>query len=256
MSRVLITGGASGLGAALTRLLTARGDRVLVTDLAEEHEVPDGAVYQRLDVTSGDDWDAARKRVTEEFGGLDLLVNNAGVAAAGRIEKLNEAHWRRVLDINVLGAVTGCRTFTPLLKKQESGHIVTIASLAGLAHPAAMSSYNVSKAAVVALAESLRHELGPWHIDVSVVCPSFFRSDLAASLGGGDVAMERIAGAIIARAPLSADEMAVRVLAGIDSRKPLILPDGPARKAFWTKRLARRVYDRQMMAGGARLRKR
>ncbi|GGQ48062.1 SDR family NAD(P)-dependent oxidoreductase [Couchioplanes azureus] len=252
--RVLVTGGASGLGRALAAQLAARGERVLVTDLAPEHDVPAGALYQRLDITSAGDWGAAWDRVERDFGGLDLLVNNAGIAAGGRVDRLGDAHWRRVLEINVLGTVNGCRTFAPMLKLQGNGHIVNVASIAGLTHPAAMSSYDASKAAVVALSEGLRHELRPWGVDVSVVCPSFFRTNLAASLGGDDPLMERIATRLIARAPLDATEMAARVLRGVDARRFLILPDRPARRAFWSKRLARPLYDRRMIAAGARIR--
>ncbi|WP_406326864.1 SDR family NAD(P)-dependent oxidoreductase [Streptomyces sp. NBC_00203] len=252
--RVLITGGASGLGAALASRYAQRGDRVLVTDLAAEAEVPTGALYQRLDITSPSEWAGALERVRLDLGGLDVLVNNAGIAAGGRVDRLDDAHWRRVLDVNVLGAVNGCRTFAPLLKTQGHGHVVNVASLAGLVHPAAMSSYDASKAAVVALSESLRHELGPWGVDVTVVCPSFFRTNLAASLGGEDPLMDEVAAKLISRAPLGAEEIAARVLKGVDARRFLVLPDRSARLAYWTKRLARPLYDRRMLASGAKIR--
>ena len=138
MNRVLITGGASGLGAALAARFSARGDRVLVTDVNEPATLPAGARFQRLDITSESDWAAAADRVRDEFGGLDILVNNAGIAAGGRIDRLGADHWQRVLSVNVLGAVHGCRTFAPLFKQQGSGHLVNVASAAGLLHPPAM----------------------------------------------------------------------------------------------------------------------
>ena len=251
--RVLITGGASGLGAALAARYVGRGDRVLVTDLAETAEVPAGATYTRLDITAEDDWAAALERVRSDLGGLDVLVNNAGIAAGGRIDRLGADHWRRVLDINVLGAVTGCRTFVPLFKEQRSGHLVNVASAAGLVHPPAMTSYDAGKAAVVALSESLRWELGPWGVDVSVVCPTFFRTNLAASLGGDDPLMNQVATRLIERSKLGADEIADRVVTAVDAKRFLVLPDRNARLAFWTKRLARPLYDRQMRGMGARI---
>ncbi|MEU7907380.1 SDR family NAD(P)-dependent oxidoreductase [Actinoplanes sp. NPDC049118] len=253
--RVLITGGASGLGAALATRFAARGDRVLVTDLVEPAALPDGAEFQRLDITSEADWAVARDRVRDDLGGLDVLVNNAGIAAGGRIDRLGADHWQRVMNVNVLGAVHGCRTFTPLFKEQGSGHLVNVASAAGLVHPPAMSSYNASKAAVVALSETLRHELGPWGVAVSVVCPTFFRTNLAASLSGDDPVMRQTATKLIDTAPLGADEIAGRVLNGLDAGKFLIMPDRNARAAFWMKRLARAVYDRRMLATGAKLRR-
>ncbi|WP_040339858.1 SDR family NAD(P)-dependent oxidoreductase [Candidatus Blastococcus massiliensis] len=251
--RVLVTGGASGLGAALAARFAARGDRVLVTDVAPQADVPAGAAYQRLDITSEDDWAAARDRVRAAFGGLDVLVNNAGIAAGGRIDRLGADHWRRVLDVNVLGAVTGCRTFVPMLKEQGSGHLVNVASAAGLVHPPAMTSYDAGKAAVVALSESLRWELTPWGIDVSVVCPSFFRTNLAASLGGDDPMMDTVATRLIEGSKLGADEIAERVVRAVDAKRFLIMPDRNARLAFWTKRLARPLYDRQMLRMGTRI---
>lgn len=252
--RVLITGGASGLGAALAARFAARGDRVLVTDLAADAAVPAGAVYQRLDITAEDDWRAARDRVRAEFDGLDVLVNNAGIASGGRIDRLTGDHWRRVLEVNVLGAATGCRTFVPLFKEQGRGHLVNVASAAGLVHPPAMTSYDAGKAAVVALSESLRWELAPWGIDVSVVCPSFFRTNLAASLGGDDPMMDTVATRLIEGSKLGADQIAERVVRAVDAKRFLVLPDRNARLAFWTKRLVRPLYDRQMLGMGARIR--
>ncbi|WP_091381441.1 SDR family NAD(P)-dependent oxidoreductase [Geodermatophilus sp. DSM 45219] len=251
--RVLVTGGASGLGAALAARYAGRGDDVLVTDLAAHADVPAGARYQRLDVTSETDWAAALERVRDDLGGLDVLVNNAGVAAGGRIDRLDAAHWRRVLDVNVLGVVHGCRTFVPLFTEQGTGHLVNVASVAGLVHPPAMTSYAAGKAAVVALSESLRAELAPYGVDVSVVCPSFFRSDLAASLRGEDPLVEQLATRLITRAPLGADEVAGRVVAAVDARRFLVLPDRTARLVTWGKRLARPLYDRQMAAAGRRI---
>lgn len=251
--RVLITGGASGLGAALAARYAARGDRVLVGDLADTADVPAGALYQRLDITSEADWASALERVRAELGGLDVLVNNAGIAAGGRIDRLGADHWRRVLDVNVLGAVTGCRTFVPLFKEQRAGHLVNVASAAGLVHPPAMTSYDAGKAAVVALSESLRWELGPWGVDVSVVCPTFFRTNLAASLGGDDPLMDQVATRLIERSKLGADEIAERVVRAVDAKRFLVLPDRAARIAYWSKRLARPLYERQMRGMGARI---
>ena len=256
--RVLVTGGASGLGAALAAGFGGRGDTVLVTDLATDGQavpLPAGAVYRRHDITSESDWTAARAWVQQEWGGLDVLVNNAGIAAGGRIDRLDDAHWRRVLDVNVLGVVNGCRTFVPLFKSQGGGHVVNIASAAGLVHPAAMTSYCASKAAVVALSESMRHELQAWGIRVSVVCPAFFRTNLAASLGGDDPMMEETAVTLIGDAPRGADEVAEQVLRGVQDGRFLVLPDRDGRLAYWTKRLARPFYDRPMIAVGAQIRR-
>ena len=184
--RVLITGAASGLGAALTRALRARGDEVLATDLAADD------VDLALDVTSDEDWALAREQVLTQWGGLDLLVNNAGVAGGGRLDVATLEEWRWITEINLFGVVRGTRTFVPMFKEQRSGHIVNVASLAGLVHPAGMASYNAVKAAVVALTETTGHELAAYGVRASVVCPSYFRTNLLASMQGADTVAGRV----------------------------------------------------------------
>jgi NAD(P)-dependent dehydrogenase (short-subunit alcohol dehydrogenase family) len=131
VTRVLVTGGSSGLGAALVRAYAARGARVLNCDL---NEPDDGAEsFLRLDVRSDDDWAAARAWVEREWGGLDVLVNNAGVAGGGRIDVATMAEWEWITQINLFGVVRGTRAFVPTFKRQHSGQVVNVASLAGLA---------------------------------------------------------------------------------------------------------------------------
>lgn len=242
--RVLVTGAASGLGLALVRRLAERGDQVLATDLAGERpaDLPAGVDYRTLDVRSDEDWAAAREWVRTTWDGLDVLVNNAGVAAGGRIDVTTMDDWQWIVDINLLGVVRGCRTFVPLLKEQGSGHIVNTASLAGLVHAPGMSSYNAVKAGVVALSETLSHELAPFGIAVSVVCPSFFRTNLHQSLQGADAEMERAAHTMITRARRSADQVADRVVCGIDARRDVILTDVDGHVAWRAKRFVRPAY--------------
>ncbi len=253
--RVLVTGGASGLGRALVALLVERGDHVLAVDLAEERpdSVPSGAEYLPLDVRSQQDWDAALAWVREAWGGLDLLVNNAGIATGGRIEVEAMADWERVISINLLGVARGCHTLTPLFKEQRAGHIVNVASLAGLVHGPGMASYNATKAGVVALSETLGFELQPWGIDVSVVCPAFFRTNLHESFAGKDAAMQEAGVRLITQARSDATDIARIVLDGIDQRKPIILTDRLGRRAYFSKRFARPLYDRMMLGQAKRL---
>ncbi len=169
--RVLVTGGASGLGASLAAAFRARGDEVLVGDITEPRDL-------ELDVRSDDDWAAALARVEEQWGGLDVLVNNAGVAGGGRIDRTGMDEWQWITEINLFGVVRGTRTFVPMLRRQRSGHIVNIASLAGLVHPAGMGSYNAVKAGVVAFSETTAHELAEYGVHCTAVCPSYFRTGL------------------------------------------------------------------------------
>jgi NAD(P)-dependent dehydrogenase (short-subunit alcohol dehydrogenase family) len=256
VSRVLVTGGASGLGAALVQKFVADGHEVLTTDLGPEPPAGTGTPYLKLDVRSAEEWDRAVTWCRDTWGGLDILVNNAGVATGGRIDVESLAEWDRVVDINLMGVVRGCRAFTPMFKSQRSGHLVNTASAAGLVHPPMMSSYNSVKAGVVALSETLSHELHAYGVTVSVVCPSFFRTNLADSIQGADAEMGAVARRLIETSPRTADEIAAEVIAGIKQRRFLIIPDRPALMAWRTKRFARPLYDRQMRKLAARARDR
>ncbi len=205
-------------------------------------------------MTSDDDWAAALAWVETHWGGLDVLVNNAGVAGGGRLDVAELDEWRWITEINLFGVARGIRTFTPLFKRQASGQIVNVASLAGLVHPAGMASYNATKAAVIALTETAGHELASYGVHASVVCPSYFRTGLAESMRGRDGAVGAIVGQLVAASPTTADDIAQAVLAGIDAGDEVILPDPAARAAAGLKATNRAAYDAQMRHQAARLR--
>lgn len=250
MARVLVTGGAAGLGAALADAFASRGDQVVVGDLREGSGPHDAL---RLDVTSESDWAAALAHVERTWGGLDVLVNNAGVAGGGRLEVCTAQEWRQVLEANLLGAVLGTRTFTPLLKRQRAGLVVNVASLAGLVHPAGMAAYNASKAAVVALSETTAHELAAYDVGCAVVCPSYFRTGLVDDLEVTDEALGGVMRQLVSDAPLGPAEIAAAVLEGLDRGEELILPDPAARAAYALKQGDRAAYDETMRRQAARL---
>jgi NAD(P)-dependent dehydrogenase (short-subunit alcohol dehydrogenase family) len=256
--RVLVTGAASGLGAALTAAFLARGDEVLATDLAPPSSDIGGAGvdWLRLDVRSDEDWAAALAWVEETWGGLDVLVNNAGVAGGGRVDLCTMEEWAWLTEINLFGVVRGARTFAPLLKGQGSGRIVNVASLAGLVHPPGMGSYNAVKAAVVAFSETLAHELAPYGVGCSAVCPSYFRTNLTASLRGADTDVAAKVSAMVEQSPITAEDIAAAVLAGVDAGDELIVPDEAARAAYDLKRNHRDAYDTEMRRTAARLKER
>ncbi|MCW2833904.1 MAG: Short-chain dehydrogenase [Nocardioides sp.] len=246
--RVLVTGAASGLGEALTSTLRIRGDEVLATD-----RVAADGIDLVLDITSGDDWTAALGLVEERWGGLDVLVNNAGVAGGGRIELCSMDDWRWITEINLFGVVRGVQTFTPMLKAQRSGHIVNVASLAGLVHPAGMGSYNAVKAAVVAFTETCGHELAAYGIRASAVCPSYFRTNLLDSMQGQDETLARMITELVEGSDITADDIASAVLAGIEAGEDVIVPDEAARQAYFLKWADRAAYDKVMRHQAARL---
>jgi len=285
--RVLITGAASGLGLALAEAWAQRGWHVLLTDrdaealereaarlaatppratrgeeVAERLTSKPGAetlpepriAWLVLDVTDEDDWAAAREWVQERWGGLDVLVNNAGVATGGRMELASMEDWRWIVDINLLGVVQGCRTFIPLFKEQGSGHIVNTASLAGLLAPPTMASYNVVKAGVVALSETLRFELMPYGISTTVVCPSFFKTNLTQSLRTTDASVERAMDKLVTKSSVPASTIAEQVAYGVDEGRFLVLTDRDGRVAYFVKRFVPPLYRSKAAQAARRLR--
>jgi NAD(P)-dependent dehydrogenase (short-subunit alcohol dehydrogenase family) len=147
--------------------------------------------------------------------------------------------------------VRGIRAFTPVLKRQGGGRIVNVASLAALVHPAGMASYNAVKAALLALTETVGHELAAYGVSAHAVCPSYFRTNLMDSLQGTDEAVGRVMAQLVTTAPLGADEIAAAVLQGLEEGRELILPDPAARQAYGLKVADRATYD-ELMRGQAR----
>lgn len=258
--RVLVTGGASGLGRAMAARYISAGARVLITDRDDVSgkrtaaELGERAAFQHLDVTQESSFADVLAWCEREWGGLDVLINNAGVAAAGRFELIPEQDWNWVLDINLLGVVRGCRAFVPLFKRQGSGTIINIASLAALTNLPAMSSYNVSKSAVLALSQTLRHELAPYGISTTVVCPGFVRTNLGSSVRSPDPEAERLIDKLMASSTVTAEEVADQVFSAATKGDYLVLTHADGRKFHLMQRFAPRLADKVRIGFWQRLR--
>ena len=185
--RAFVTGAASGLGRAFALELARHRWQLGLADLsadrlervrAEVNAVGGRATIYTGDVASHDFVDSTLQRYAREVGGLDLLINNAGVAVAGLVEVTSAEDWRWAVDINLLGVVHACRTAVPLMRRQGSGTILNIASSAGFAAAPQMGAYNATKAGVIALTETLAAELSGSGVQVSVAMPGFFRTGL------------------------------------------------------------------------------
>lgn len=239
--RVLITGAASGLGLEMAREYLALGDEVILTDLHPEptdevRALPGRWSYRQLDVTADEDWQATAEAVDS----LDILVNNAGIAIGGSLESTSMASWQRIVDINLLGVVRGCRALVPALPR--GGRVVITASAAGLVHAPKMGAYNATKAAAVALGETLDAELRPRGITTSVICPQFFRSGLADSLSGEDAQADEMARTLLSKTHLTSEVIARRAVRGIEARRLVITPDAFATFAWYSKRFTRMPF--------------
>lgn len=263
-SRIFITGGASGLGRALAERFAAAGYAVCIGDIhAERGEETLAALQQKTaahflacNVQREEDLQAAADWLREHWGGVDIVVNNAGVAAAGNIDALPLEDWQWVMDINVLGVVRGSKVFTALMKEQGHGHIVNIASLAGLIHPPKMAAYCASKAAVVAISESMSLELADDNIGVSVVCPAFFRTNLAESARASDADSAGMTNRLVNKAKIGAEEIANYVFEAVQRGDHYILTHAESRRLFRLKRLVPfSWYRRVMLKGTSRMAK-
>ncbi len=183
----VITGAGSGIGRALALELAAAGYRVGIVDVdlgaaAEtlgmvERRGGTGEAWQ-CDVRDFGQVDATADHFFDAWGEVGLLVNNAGIGGGGYVGDTSLDDWESVVGTNFWGIVHGCHAFVPRMKGQRSGHIVNTASTAGLVPVIGFAPYNTSKAAVVSLSETLRMELAPHNIGVTVLCPSIVPTNI------------------------------------------------------------------------------
>jgi NAD(P)-dependent dehydrogenase (short-subunit alcohol dehydrogenase family) len=252
----------------MARRFAAAGFDVAVTDknqrrakavLAELIAAGANGFSQALDVTSDAEWDAFHQRVLQEWDGLDVLVNNAGVAAAGRCEETPMTEWKRIIDVDLMGVVRGCHTFLPLFRQQagggRKGYIINIASFAGLSAMPGLSAYGTAKAGVVALSEHLRTELADIGIGVSVVCPSFVRTNLMESFTSPDATHRDLLQRWMDKSQVTAEQVAESVLQAMRQRRFLVLTHAVTRwpwrlKRFWPERYYRAVISKASLTTG------
>jgi NAD(P)-dependent dehydrogenase (short-subunit alcohol dehydrogenase family) len=185
MATWLITGCSTGLGRAFARAALERGDHVLVTarDVAKVEDLasayPDTALAAALDVTDDAQVNAVVQQGIERFGGIDVLVNNAGYGYRAAVEEGDEDDVRRLFDTHVFGTMRTVRAVLPGMRARRSGTIVNISSIGARIAPEGSGYYAAAKAAVEALTASLRKEVAPLGIRATVVEPGGFRTDFA-----------------------------------------------------------------------------
>ncbi len=187
----LVTGGAGGIGLALARTLLAEGMQVVITDVDTEALASAEAALQgsntqllalKLDVTDRAGFAKVAQAVSERFGNLHLLCNNAGVYRGGTLDKVTYEDWDWVMGVNVGGVVNGLQTFVEGMRDHgEGAHIVNTASMAGINASPGLGVYNTSKFAVVGMSEALRQDMAPHNIGVSVLCPGMVQTRILES---------------------------------------------------------------------------
>jgi 3alpha(or 20beta)-hydroxysteroid dehydrogenase len=190
----LVSGGARGLGAAYVRALHEHGASVVIGDLLVDEgtaladELGERARFAHLDVTSEESW-ASAVDIAARLGGVRVLVNNAGIANAGRIERYGREKWDAVIAVNLTGTYLGARAVVPTMKAAGGGSIVNISSVEGMRGDAGLHGYVASKFGVRGLTKSLAVELGADGIRVNSVHPGFVLTPMTEHL---DVTRQRI----------------------------------------------------------------
>jgi NAD(P)-dependent dehydrogenase (short-subunit alcohol dehydrogenase family) len=255
----IITGGASGIGAAIGRALVARGDDVVLADIERDAAArlaenltaagPGTAHAALLDVRDADQVAGLVQEVHGARGRLDLMFNNAGIGLGGEPEELSLEHWNRMVDVNLRGVLHGCLAAYPLMKAQpQGGHIVNTASLGGLVPTDGGSApYTTTKFGVVGLSLALRTAGADVGVRVSVVCPGLIDTPALDTKGPGDLALTPSSARIptmreVARLqrtrPYPPDRLAADVLRGVARNRAIIVSPRSVLPVWWIWRLA------------------
>jgi NAD(P)-dependent dehydrogenase (short-subunit alcohol dehydrogenase family) len=248
---VLITGGASGIGAACAKSLTSQGAKVIVADRQD----PEAATLARtlggeslaLDVRHAAEFEAAVAGVFARHGRLDYLFNNAGTGVGGEAKDYTLDDWRYVIDVNLMGVVHGVQAAYPRMVKQGFGHIVNTASMAGQMAAPMTVVYGTTKHAVVGLSRSLRAEGRLYGVRVSAVCPGVIRTPL---LTGGRYGYTKIVVPVSKQMefwerlrPMDPDVFAGKVIRAVAANRSIIVFPAWWRLVWWLNRLAPDLAD-------------
>lgn len=244
--RAVVTGAASGLGRAFALSLASRRGRVLIADIDEAGALETARLVAaaggeahttRCDVRKSDEVSALLGEADRALGGVDLLINNAGVATGGLVGDVPLEDWTWVMEINLWGVIYGCHAFIPRFREQGRGAILNVASAAGLICPPKLGPYNVTKAGVVALSETLHAELAQSGTSVTVLCPTFFKTNIITSSRAHGSETEREAMKKRMEATkIQADDVARIALSAVDQGRLYAIPHQDGHFLWWLKR--------------------
>lgn len=255
-AKSVVTGAGSGIGRAFALELARRGGRVVCADVdragADEtvrlvERSGGSALAVTCDVGRVEDVEALASAATEWFGAAPtLVVNNAGIGAGGGdigVTPLED--WRRTVDVNLWGVVHGCHVFTPMLRREGRGGIINVASAASFAAAPRMSAYNVTKAGVLALSETLAAELAGSGVGVTVLCPTFVKTNIVEK-GRIEASSAKLATTMMRLTGVSADDVARETLDAHACGELYVVPQLDARTIWLLKRTFPRTYARSL----------
>ncbi len=250
--RAIITGAASGLGRALALRLAREGWEIAVCDLNEErsHEVlalvrqagGEGRV-EVFDCTKVENWQSLRERLQRDWNHLDLLCNNAGVAVSGDVGDSPLEDWRWIMDANLWNGIYGCHVMVPWMKQNpRGGHIINTASLAAIGSAPGMASYNVTKAGMLSLSETLYSELAPHNIGVTVLCPGFFKTNLLEHGRFGRPELKKMASKAFEQSDMTAEHVADAAYQAMLRKQLYVVMPRQGRIYWYLKRFSPRLF--------------
>jgi len=185
----LVTGASSGIGEAAARVLAQAGANVAVAARRADRlarlvaDLGDNAHAIVGDVAVEEDAFAMVDQTIERFGGLDIIVNSAGMIDAGGLENLSLERWRKVVEVNLFGTIGVCKAALPHMKAQRSGDIINISSTSGRRAAGVMGAYSTSKFGLTGFTEGLRQEMGEYGVRVSIVEPGATQTEVAGGIG-------------------------------------------------------------------------
>ncbi|NOT76392.1 MAG: SDR family NAD(P)-dependent oxidoreductase [Cyclobacteriaceae bacterium] len=252
--RAFITGAASGLGKAFCIELAQDGWTLGIADMnidqlniaAKEFEsLGAKTICFHLDVSNREQYQKVAVDFLEKVGGIDLLFNNAGVGDGGMFEEYSLDNWEWMTRVNQFSVIYGCHFFIPTFKKQKSGHILNTASLAAISCAPTMGAYNVTKAAVVAISETLYCELMDHNVKVSCLQPAYFKTNIAQGGRGGEI-VKKTTQFFIDHSRLEAKEVAQEILHRAGKGELYIILPKAAEKQWKMKRLAPTWYRKMV----------
>ena len=251
--RAFITGAGSGLGLEMARALANDGWSLGLFDVdlsrlttVEAELVNSGARVLAYpgDVTHPDELVVAVNSFAAVSGGMDMMINNAGVACAGSLLETSLEDWRWIVDINLLGVVNGCRAGVPHLQRAGHGILINISSAASFVAAPFMTPYNATKAAVVAISESLAAELEASGVQVSVAMPGFMQTELLTT-GRGPERERRIAEHLMKNTNYTATACAHDILVSAGNRELYIVLPKTMRRVWLFKRWFPNIFVRK-----------
>lgn len=252
MKIAVITGAASGFGRALALALTRRGGwNILIADInhAGMEETlamvrmagRDGEIFQ-CDVTKPENVQRMADYAFSNGKRVDLLINNAGVVSCGFVGDIPLTNWKWCADINLWGVLHGCQSFIPGMKAQGRGHIINVASSMGFTSFMELGPYNMTKAAIISLSETMRSELAASNIGVTVSCPMFFSTNLLHDMRYQDKFQTQFAHSAFEHGRMTAEQVAERTIRDYERNKLYSVPQMTGKLYWLLKRFSPSLY--------------